>query len=443
MTSPSESFTNSRYELRSWPLAESLDAGGVVDERGAAWYAAVAIGFAGRAPSRDAINRYAASGAVDAKQIYAVYQTEAPPGGLPANVPVGTYASYPGTVNVGNGQLLAAHLITAVTVRPSHRRRGILSTMIRADLARAQASGIALAALTATEALIYGRFGFGETTTTNAVTVDTSAGFALRSAATGTVDLVPTDSAGELQARLFEQVHLSGFGSVSRPNSYRARVSGAWTFDNPDPDKAVRVAAHFDRSGTIDGYLSYKHPEPGTTPSALQIIDFLAVDSNAYLGLWEFLAGVDRTSAVHWARPPGEDPLRWALTDSSRYKVTGVEDDLWLRLLDVAAALEARQYWRDGVVEFEIRDRLELISGKYRLTVRDGQGAVARIEAGSPVELSMDAADVAALYLSGVRAEMLLAAGRFGNPTPGLEAAVARFDSLFAVPAAPLSQTEF
>ena len=443
MSSFPESTPSFPYELRVWPIAESLDAEGEVDERAAGWADAVAIGFGSEAVGPDAIRRAAAADAADGQQICGVYPTTAPAGGLPANIPVGTYASYPGTVNVGGGRLLAANLITAVTVRPSHRRRGILSAMIGADLAKAQAAGFALAALTATEAVIYGRFGFGEASTINAVTVDTSPGFALRSAPTGTVDLVPNDSAGELQSRLFESLYRSGFGSVSRPAAYRARVSGAWMHGNPDPDKAVRVAAHFGLDGGIDGYVSYKQIRAEGKPATLQIIDLLALDANAYLGLWEFLAGVDRTVSVSWARPPGEDPLRWALVESMRYSVSGVEDDLWLRLLDVPAALAARKYWADGVVEFEVRDRMELVAGKYRLTVRDGQGEVSRLAPDTELAWSLDTADLAALYLSGTRAGLFLAAGRFGAPSSGLETAVAQFDAVFAVPAAPLNRTEF
>jgi len=94
------------------------------------------------------------------------------------------------TLDIGFGRLLDAHLITGVTVRTSHRRRGLLRRMMTEDLALAKGNGIAIAALTASEASIYGRFGFGVTTSEQSITVDTGAKFRLGHVPVGTVEVV-------------------------------------------------------------------------------------------------------------------------------------------------------------------------------------------------------------------------------------------------------------
>ncbi len=95
-------------------------------------------------------------------------------------IPVATYSSFDKTLNVGGGRLLPLRMITDITVSPTHRRRGLLRTLITQDLTEAAASGLPLAALTASEGSIYGRFGFGPATRYRNLEVDTSSRFALR-----------------------------------------------------------------------------------------------------------------------------------------------------------------------------------------------------------------------------------------------------------------------
>ncbi|NYE94135.1 putative acetyltransferase [Psychromicrobium silvestre] len=436
----SEATPDFPYQLRTWTSTESIDSAGKVDEPAKAWNRAVIQGFHGAEPEEQAQEKIVASIAKDQQQIYAIYPSEIRPGSLPATDPVATYSSFVGTLNVGEA-LLATDMITAVTVRPSHRRRGILSRMISTDLTAAKEQGVPMAALTASEATIYGRFGFGEANRYRSITVDTSLGFALRSAPVGTVELAPADTAGQVQAELFKSFHAATFGSISRPDHYRAMVSGEWTFDNPERDSKVRVAVHYAVDGSIDGYLSYKHLGYQSQPVTLEVIDLLALNPQAYLALWQFLADVDLSSAVNWDGAPANDPLLWALADSRRYKVNREVDSLWLRPLDIPVLLNARRYFGAGQIVLKVNDRLNLAAGRFALTVRDGKGHTEVLSAEGPADIEMDVAALGSLYLAGVSARTLWEAGRLDFGTEA--AAVELFDEIFRTPVQPVSRTDF
>ncbi|WP_394940919.1 GNAT family N-acetyltransferase [Psychromicrobium sp. YIM B11713] len=436
-----EPETNFPYTLECWPLRDSVDSAGTVDERAKSWMLAVARGFHESDIAEENQPTFVGTAAADGQRAYAAYAEQIRQGSLPRREPVATYASSDGTINVGAG-LLPVDMITAVTVRPSHRRRGLLSAMITADLADAKQRGVPLAALTASEASIYGRFGFGEATRSRFVTVDTSLGFALRTAPTGEVELAPTSSAGAVQAELFEAFHATTYGSILRPDHYRLLVAGEGSFDHPEPDRKVRVAVHYASDGQIDGYVSYKHLGYQHKPLTLEIIDLLALNSNSYLALWQFLGGVDLSMAVEWPGAPVSDPLLWALVDSRRYKVTREVDSLWLRPLDVPALLNARKYWADGEITLRVLDSLGCTPGVFTLKVQGGQpSTISHGEDDGPVDLELDVAALGSLYLAGVSARTLHQAGRL--PAETAESALELFDDLFRSPVPPVTRTAF
>ncbi|WP_162183375.1 GNAT family N-acetyltransferase [Psychromicrobium lacuslunae] len=432
---PEENFP---YKLESWTATKPAE--GVVDERDKAWTQAVARGFHEAETSDDRLPKLITTAAADQQRIYGVYATEVLQHSLPQLDPVATYASFDGTLNVGE-RTVPADMITAVTVRPSHRRRGLLSAMITADLHDAQQRGLPMAALTASEATIYGRFGFGEASRFRSVTVDTSNGFALRSAVTGSVEMLPTSSAADLQVRLFDLLHAETFGSISRPDHYRSMVAGEGSYDHPEPDRKVRVVAHYDVDGKIDGYVSYKHLGYESKPVSLEIIDILALNSNAYLALWKFLGEVDLSAAVNMPGAPMNDPLLWALTDSRRYRVTREGDSLWLRALDVPALLAARKYYADGELVIKVNDRLGLAGGRFALRVAAGQGQSESLSAEGTADLELDVAAFSSLYLAGVSASTLHQAGRITAQSE--QAALKLFDKIFQTPEPPVSRSSF
>jgi predicted acetyltransferase len=391
-------------------------------ERLAGWYEAQARGFHQPRTTEEMRRHFGEHLEADDAVLRGVWQ-DAPALGS-GTVPVATYASYDKTINTGRG-LQPVRMVSDVTVSPTHRRRGLLRAMITEDLQDATERGIPLAVLTASEGTIYGRFGFGQAVFLHALVVDTSARFALRSADdTGAVELVEPLEAWPSMAAVFERFHAQTRGSVERPRFYQTFLTGEFDYES-GPDLKIRTAVHVDAEGTPDGYVAYRPGPRKDGHRAIKVSDLVALTPAAYLRLWQFLADLDLSDTVEWDRAPVDDPISWALVDPWLAKVTRLADALWVRLLDVPAALEARPWGSDGEVVLEIADPLGHAAGRFRVVTRDGVAAVATTHADP--EVWMDAETLGALYLGGVRAETLRRAGRLAGP--GVQAFAAMVDA--------------
>ncbi|NKX55827.1 GNAT family N-acetyltransferase [Arthrobacter mobilis] len=414
---------------------------GLADQRLEGWFDAMKFGFhEGRADPADVV-QYAESYAADARILTAVYDDAERPGVWDPAIPVATYATMVNTVNTG-GTLLPAHLVTTVTVRPTHRRRGLLRRLITEDLHRAAEDGLALAALVASEATIYGRFGFGAAAFARRVHVDVRERFALRpqaAAAAGTVEVTDPEALAVLAPEIFARFHARTPGSVGRQFSYAQMVSGRWQQHKPEPDRTLRAALCYGDGGSADGYVCYRFAGWDSSPRTVKVVDLVAATPEAYLGLWRYLGSIDLVERIDWPLAPVEDPLPWALQDPRGYEVRHEEDALWLRVLDPAAALQARSYAADGSVTLEIIDPLGLAAGRWRLTAGGGSAAVEPLAPGAAVDLVLGADVLGSLYLGGTSARTLAAAGRLaGEPE-----AVQRLDRLMARPVRPYCITHF
>ncbi|PPF79873.1 GNAT family N-acetyltransferase [Subtercola sp. Z020] len=404
------------YAFRTFPAAVSDD--GSAEPATAAWIAAERRGFHDTRASDDALALTASNLVGDGRELTAAYATAGDP-----SIPVATFASYPGTLNVGAADLLPVHLISNVTVRPTHRRNGLLRQMMTENLGRASRAGFAVAALTVSEATIYRRFGFGVATTVAHSTVLTDGRFRMLTPPPGRSEFVEPAELRALAPAVFARFHAAHPGSVDRHTATWARISGGRT-EKAEPDASLYAAAHFADDGTPDGYVSYRvtgatGDANGTDTDHVEIVDLVAADDGAYLGLWELLASIDLTVGVRWAFAPADDPLRWAIADWRAVKQTGVEDWLWLRVLDVAAAFEARGYAPDvaGALTLAVTDDLGYASGTYRLEVLDARATVTRDDTAQP-DLTLAAPELAALYLGGVDPRTLRAAARLTEHTP-------------------------
>jgi predicted acetyltransferase len=325
------------------------------------------------------------------------------------HIPVATYSSFDKTLNTGRG-LQPVRLITDVAVSPTHRRRGLLRTMMTEDLQDAVDRGVALAALTVSEGSIYGRFGFGPAVFQHAVTVDTSPRFALRGpAGDGSVELLEPAEAWPTVSSVFAQFHASTRGSVERPQFYRAVLTGEFDFEN-GPDRMLRIAVHLDAAGAPDGYVAYRAGPRQDGHRTIKVKDLVTLTPAAYLRLWRFLADLDLSDTVEWGQSPVDDPIGWALVDPHLARVTRLSDSLWVRVLDVPAALTARPWGRDGEVVLEVADPLGHAAGRFRVVTRDGSAEVTLTEQDPDVVLGADV--LGALYLGGVSVETLVRAGR-------------------------------
>lgn len=418
---------NAKYRVQQFPAAEqeTPDYG-----RSTVWVQAVALGFHQQHRTEEYVAKALSAYRVDNRELTGVYlDGDAPGHALAATVPVATYATMHKPLNIGYGRQLDARLVTAVTVRGTHRRKGLLRGLITADLAAAKDEGLAVAALTASEGSIYGRFGFGVATTERSIAVDTGPRFRVSWDATGTVEVADAAVLLELAPAVFARVHRHTPGSIGRQEYYRLAASGTIGRDGL-PDATVRCVLHYDAAGEVDGYVSYRFKGWDTKPYTMEIVDLVAATDAAYLELWQYLGSIDLIERVIWEEAPVEDPLTWALQDPRCIESSAVRDMLWLRILDAPAALTARHYAADGRLVLEIKDALGFASGLWVLESDGGDAAVAEAPAGTEPDLSLDVADLGSLYLGAVSPVTLLAAGRIREHTPGAAVTAAR---MFAV----------
>ena len=277
-------------------------------------------------------------------------------GAFDGTTTVGTFRSWATELTVPGGGRLPGAAVTGVTVRPSHRRRGILTDMAAAGHAAARASGEAVGILYAAEYAIYGRFGYGPAAREATLTVDASApGF--HHPARGTVELVKASAeVAQVIKGVFEAWRARQVGELAR-RDYR------WDFELGlresvwGPRWNGFVALHRDEAGTVDGYVRYKAEEKWAQrqPRAVVTIDELhALTDDAYEALWQFLVRMDLVTVIKAERRHPAERLPWLLTNARSVEIADVGDGLWLALLDVPRALAARTYAREGSLVLEV-----------------------------------------------------------------------------------------
>ncbi|MYY03920.1 MULTISPECIES: GNAT family N-acetyltransferase [unclassified Streptomyces] len=351
----------------------------------------------------------------------------------PDGKPVGTAAAYSFELTLPGRIPVPAAGVTAVGVLPSHRRRGVLSAMMRHQLTEVRARGEFLSVLLASEAPIYGRFGYGPATSTARLTVQRhkaalAAPRALAPAADdGSVEVMRRAECGEILEAVYDRYRRAQPGALSRPPRWWALGAG-----QPPVSPAPRyVAVHRDADGTADGYASYSLGSVGEQ-STLTVDETIAADDAVFTALARYALGHDLVSRIVFRHVPPEHPLRWQLADVRAGEVGGHTDWLWVRLLDVPRALTARGWFTDGELVLDVDDPFLGEHGRYLLTVRDGRADC--VPTDRRPDLSLDVRDLGAVYLGGTSPSTLVRAGHIRAHHPGA-AAVA--DALFATDRSP------
>jgi len=339
----------------------------------------------------------------------------------------------PGTLRVGG--------ITAVGVMPTHRRQGGLRQLMLHQLADAKARGEAAGLLWASEGNIYQRFGYGLASLSSHIEIDRDrAQFRTPADWAGTVRLV--DAAEALEK--FPQVH----DPVAAVTPGFWKRNAAWWESQilGDPASWRRGASRKfyllnEREGRPVGYATYRIKSDWGdvgSKSMLSVIETLASDGAAARDVWRYLFGVDLIGRIQYRHGPVDDPLLLMLAEPRRLALR-VGDGLWLRILDVPAALTARGYRTDGDIVIEVLDEvLPETAGRWRLSVSHGGGAGTPTNQSADVQL--DITDLGAVYLGGFTFRQLADAGRGTECTPG---AIERADLLFAADRTPWSPHVF
>ena len=395
------------------------------------WIEAVLRGFRDDRPEDDAVERWVKHYRADRVTVRGAWLPEGEFGAGP--MPVATYASLDKTLNAGR-ELLPLRMITDVTTSATHRRQGLLRRMIEDDLADAVAQGVPVAALTAAEATIYGRWGFGPATFRVSVEVDTTPGFGFRDFVDpGRVEQVePADAWPHVKA-VFDTFHARQRGSVAWPSPYEDMHTGAWDPSSGGANRKLRAAVHLDANGAVDGFVLWKPGEDDT----VKVDEMATLTPQAQLALWSFLGGMDRVAKVSFNLFHPEDPLTWALTDLNRVRTTEVKEFLWLRVLDVPRALAARPWAADGSVVIEVDDDQGHAAGRFAVTTAGGAATVTLTDDEPDVRLTAET--LGSFYLGVAPVRRLHRAGR----VDGTDEAVRRLAAMADLVEPPYSLTGF
>ncbi|PQZ95746.1 GNAT family N-acetyltransferase [Arthrobacter sp. MYb227] len=390
------------------PLTRGED--GTPSDAYAAWLNSVGEGFYGKPSTGERLEQMFQSHQIDARVLTAVYDDSRDTKLVDSLVPVATYASFTKTLNVGDG-LLPAHLVTTVTVRPTHRRRGILRKLMSDDLAKAKSAGFAVAALTATEATIYGRFGFGRCTEAQRMNLDVRGEVRFHAVPVGSVVQVVPSKLSDIAAEVFERFHTTQRGSVGRQEAYQRHATGAWGPDGQEPDPKTRAAVYLDDAGVIQGFVTYAFTGWEPAPITLEIRDLVAATPIARRELFRFMTAHDLIERVSYPAAAANDPLGWALEDPARLSYLEREHGLWVRVLDVQAAFAARKYTGSGFFTLRVADVQGLTSGSYAFEITEGTPEITRIEDSSKASIACDVQVLGPLLLGTAPIADLLAAG--------------------------------
>ena len=349
-------------------------------------------------------------------------------------VPVGTTASLPFDLTVPGGEL-AAGGVTWVGVLPSHRRRGILTQMMKRQLEELHERGEPLAILWASEAAIYGRFGYGISVPMLQLDADRSR-FSLRDdpGPKGAVRLIDREEAARLLPPIYDTVR-------DRVPGFTSRSEKLWDlYRLADPEHWRRGAGpkfyavlEFDAEPV--GYALYRIKldwQEGFAKSQVKVVETCATSDAAERELWRFLFGIDLIERIQGRHDPGS-PLFLMVVDPRSLKLR-VTEGLWLRLVDLDAALTGRTYATDDSVVVDVRDELcPWNAGRWRMGTDAGR-------TDDDVELELDVADLASAYLGAFDFGRLAAAQRVRELKSG---ALGRATELFRTSRPPFCPEDF
>jgi predicted acetyltransferase len=343
---------------------------------------------------------------------------------------VGGAGAFPFDLSVPGGALPCAGT-TVVGVAPTHRRRGVLRALMRAHIDDVHERGHPLAALWASEETIYGRFGYGRAAFAGEVSIPKEyVQYVDSRDRRGTVRLIDAEEAFDLFPPLWDALARVRPGSFTR--------SREWWEARPlaDPPERRRGAgpkrfAVLEIDGEPAAYAIYRHKmdwDAGVTKGAVVVVEAVAADPGALAEMWRFLLDIDWVATVDAFLLPPDHPLFFVLAQPRRMRYR-MGDGIWVRLVDVGAALQGRIYAGDGELVLEVRDAFcPWNEGRWSVAA----GVADRTDDES--DLALDVSALGSAYLGGFGFSQLAQAGLVEERRPG---ALARADALFRHPLHP------
>ena len=324
---------------------------------------------------------------------------------------VGTTSSHRFKMAVPGGVLPAAG-VCGVGVMPTHRRKGILTQLMNSQLEKLHERDEPVSLLWASESAIFERFGYGMAGIVESWSIDRrNTAFDHSPPNKGLLKYVELEEARLLFPNVYERVWRN------RPGMLR-RHDALWDLRFLD-SKEYRHGADpfffviYEINGTVDGYVIFR---VNWREGYLEVMELLAATDEAHAALWRFCFDHDRTETVKAINQPVDDPVPWMLANPRRL-VRTPRDGIWVRLVDVTAALSTRTYAVQGRIVLEVSDPI-CEWNQRRVELQGGpDGADCRTTRKEP-NLILSAADLAAMYLGAARASILCQAGRVHADDP-------------------------
>jgi predicted acetyltransferase len=338
---------------------------------------------------------------------------------------------------------VVADALTEVTVSATHRRRGLLTQMLSASLRAAKDRGDPLSMLIAAEWPIYGRYGYAPASQAAEYTLFTRTRPSLLTPGDdGAVRQVDPDDLADIAPAVFDPSRRLRAAQVDRRGDWWARRLGLNGYQPSKHGKTPNYILHESSSGP-DGLLwwsSTRDFELNGELGAVHVGDLTAATPAAYRNLWAYLVGIDVVGEVTLSHRPVDEPIRWLLSDGRALRQTFVGDDLWVRLLDVPAALSARGYANPGRLVLDVvdDDTGGYAAGRFLLDA-DEDGADCRPTT-QAADLRISQRVLASIYLGGFTLRQLRGGGGIEEVSPD---ALPRADAMFATTLPPWNATGF
>lgn len=353
----------------------------------------------------------------------------------------GTFNSWPTELTVPGGATVPAAAVSAVTVLPTHRRRGVLTAMAATAHAVIRERGEAVGILYSAEYPIYGRFGYGPATRTGTLTLNVQRTGFHGARIPGVELVVPDESVRDQVRAVHDAWRVSRAGEIRRrPFSFDVRLGleeepwdGRW--------KGF-LALHRDTSSAVDGFARYRTQpkwEESMPRAVVDVDELYGLTDGAYAALWRYLGEMDLVATVRAEGRPTDERLRWLLTNARAARLTDLVDGLWVRLFDVPRALAARTYATTGSLVLDVVDDAAP-GGRWRLALDAGPGGATCGPTGREADLVVPVAALGAAYLGGTRLLDAVLATGFEERTAG---ALALADRLFRAADEPWCSTGF
>lgn len=405
----------------------AIEVRGITEEEYPAWIKAMANGFGSQETDEEV------------EEMRAETEVERAIASFDKGKVVGTTGAFSFELTLPGRRAIPFAAVTGVTVRTTHRRRGVLTSMMRHQLGDVKERGEALAGLYASESVIYGRFGYGPATYGAPFEIETRWGEFARPVAMDGLDIIDAESAAKILPEAYERFRREVPGDVTRTKFW---------WDNLFKDKeksrdgaSARFYAVHETKGEVDGFATWRVKGdwanwlPG---NSVLVHDVVALNSRAEHALWRLLLDVDLARKVTgWAQI--DHPLRGLLADPRRIQVKAVVDQEWLRLIDVPKALVARAYEGSDHLVIEVRDDFTgFAAGRFALDASP-EGSTCK-SAKKKADLTLGVQELSAAYLGGGGLVAFARAGRVDEHTSG---AVARAERLFRTGPMPFCRTGY